>query len=90
MTENSTAAIWNRVVNPDSGDLAREAAESFLKFHLPEADCARLDELAAKAQDGTLTPTEELELSNYRAVGRVLELIKSKARQSLKFSGGAI
>jgi hypothetical protein len=90
ITENSAAGIWNRVVDPDSGDLDREAAKSFLKLRLAESDRVRMDELADKARDGTLPPTEETELSNYRHVGRVLELIKPKARQSLKSFGAPL
>jgi hypothetical protein len=82
--DSSEAAIWNRVVNPDAGDLDREAAESLLRIRLPEADCQRVTELAEKARQGNLAPDEETELTNYRHVGRLLELIKSKARQSLK------
>ena len=85
--ENSEAAIWNRVVNPEAGDLDRVAAESLLRIRLPEADCGRVNELAEKARQGILTPAEETELDNYRHVGRLLELIKSKARQSLRHFG---
>ena len=82
--ENTEAAIWNRVVDPDASDLSRDAAESLLRIHLPDADCRRVNELAEKARQGTLTTTEGTELENYRHVGRLLELLKSKARQSLK------
>jgi hypothetical protein len=82
--ENSEAAIWNRVVNPDAGDLDREAAESLLRIRLPDADCSRVNQLAEKARQGILTSAEETEMDNYRHVGRLLELLKSKARQSLK------
>ena len=87
IAENSEAAIWNRVVDPKTGDLSREAAESFLRICLPEVDRQRVDDLAEKARQGTLTSAEDAELENYRHVGRLLELLKSKARQSLKRSG---
>jgi len=50
------------------------------------ADLERANELAAKARAGTLSPTEEREMEDYRAVGTALELLKSKARLSLKRS----
>ena len=83
MVENSEAAIWNRAVDPDAADLSREAAESLLRIRLRDDDCQRVDALAEKARQGTLTSAEEAELENYRHVGRLLELLKSKARQSL-------
>jgi hypothetical protein len=88
IAENSEAAIWERVVNPEAGDLAREAAESLLRIQLPEPDRQRVNELAERARLGTLTALEQGELANYRHVGRLLELLKSKARQSLKDVGG--
>jgi uncharacterized protein YnzC (UPF0291/DUF896 family) len=43
-----------------------------------------MHELAGKAQDGTLTGAEAAELESYRRVGRLLDLMRSKARRSLK------
>ncbi len=85
--ENTEAAIWNRVVDPDASNLSREAAESWLRICLPDPDRERVNVLADKAREGTLTATEEAELENYRHVGRLMELLKSKARQSLKRFG---
>lgn len=67
-------AIWERVVNPEAGDLAREAAECLLRIQLPEPDRQRVNELAEKARLETLTAEEQRELANYRHVGRLLEL----------------
>jgi uncharacterized protein YnzC (UPF0291/DUF896 family) len=85
--KNTEAAIWNRVVSPDSGDLDEKAAESILRMRLPGEDLDRVNQLAEKAREGRLTIVEESELENYRRVGRLLELLKSKARQSLKRAG---
>lgn len=49
-----------------------------------DQECAR--ELAAKARDGSLALEEQAELDNYCGVGRLLELMKSKARLSLQNS----
>jgi hypothetical protein len=40
--------------------------------------------LASKARQGSLNVRQEAELENYRQVGRLLELLQSKARLSLK------
>ena len=81
---NSEAAILSRTIRPEQGDLSADAAKSFLSLSLPDSDQRRAQDLSAKASDGALTQPEELELDNYRAVGRLLELMKSKARLSLQ------
>ena len=81
---NSEAAILSRAFQPEKGDLSPEAAKSLLNVKISEGDQTRAHELAAKAREGSLTPSDEAELNNYRDVGRLLELLKSKARLSLK------
>ena len=46
-----------------------------------------MDELAAKARAGELTADEEIEIENYRQVGCLIELLKSKSRQFLRGNG---
>jgi hypothetical protein len=84
--EMSEAAILSRIIRPDTGKWSREAAESILEFDFPPADVRRMNSLAAKARQGTLSQKEETQLENYRGVGRLLELLQSKARLSLKRS----
>ena len=83
-TETSEFDILSRVIRPDNGTWSREAAESLLEFGFPPADLRRMNALAAKARQGTLSAREEAQLENYRIVGRLLELLQSKARLSLK------
>ena len=85
----SEAAILSRVVRPESGTWSKDAAESILEFDFPPADVRRMNALAAKARRGALSAAEEGELENYRGVGRLLELLQSKARLSLKRSQAA-
>ena len=40
-----------------------------------------MKDLAEMAQAGSLSPQEEGELKNYRHVGRLLEIMKSRARR---------
>ena len=87
--EKTEAAILSRVVSPENGDLSRDAARSILQITFPHSDRERMNELAEKARDGTLGNDEETELENYRHVGRLLEILKSKARLSLKTMGEA-
>ena len=80
----SEAEIWSRTIEPESGSLSPEAARALLELNLSAADCERVNELSAKEQEGALTSAEGRELDNYLNVGRTLELMKAKARLSLR------
>lgn len=84
MPANSEGAIWMRLIQPERDDLSPDAARSILKIRFTDQDKARMHELAVKAQDGTLTESEQAEIDNYCRVGRLLDLMHSKARHSLK------
>ncbi len=87
MNTNSTiseASIFSRVFRVDNGNWTKEMAESILAVRFPEEDIQRMNNLAQKAREGTLNQLEVKELDNYRHIGRLLELMKSKARLSLK------
>ncbi len=81
---NGEAAILGRLIRPERADLSFEAARSILKLEFEDQDRARMHELATRAQTGTLTGAEEAELESYRRVGRLLDMMRSKARRSLK------
>jgi hypothetical protein len=85
-TDTSEIAILSRVFRPERGSWSKAAAESVLDFDFPPADVRRMNALAAKARQGTLSASEAEQLDNYRDVGRLLELLQSKARLSLKRS----
>jgi hypothetical protein len=83
----SEVAIWSRLLQPDSGTLSPEAARAILKLDFTEEDRARLHELSTRGQSGSLSAAEETELTTYCRVGRLLDLMRSKARRSLAISG---
>jgi hypothetical protein len=80
----SEADILSRVIRADQGTWSKAAAEAVLQFAFPSGDVQRMNALAAKAREGCLSSGEEAELENYRHAGRLLELLQSKARLSLK------
>jgi hypothetical protein len=84
LTKTSEASILSRVIRPEIGAWSKEAAESLLEFDFPAADVKRMNMLAAKARRGVLSRAEANELDHYRNVGRLLELLQSKARRSLR------
>ena len=80
---NTASAIWRRVL-PDLGPLNPEIAQFVLDLHFPKADLVRINQLSAKAREGSLSPEESAELDEYIHVGDVLALWQSKARIALK------
>ncbi len=81
---NTEAELLRRVVDPQRAGWSAEAAQSILALSFSQADLNRATELAEKAGTGELTPEEHREMAGYRHVGRFLELVKSRARLSLK------
>lgn len=78
------AAILNRVVAPEKGNLDKKAAETFLLFRFPDLDRARMEQLAEAARAGVLTDLERSEIDGYERIGHLISLLKSKARASLR------
>ena len=83
MLESSEAAIFDRAFRPDVGGWQRAAAEAILGVGFDQSDRERMVALLDKAGAGELLPEVASALENYRHVGRLLELMKSKARRSL-------
>lgn len=80
----SEAALWGRLLDPVKADLSPEAAQYILNLKFPQSDIDRMQVLAEKAREGSLTVEDHIEMDNYERVGHVLSLMKSKARKSLK------
>ncbi len=58
-----------------------------LKLDFDPTDRDRMHELAARGQEGSLSKAEEEELDSYRRIGYFVDLMRSKARLSLKQHG---
>ena len=82
MAGDVALSILRRLI--EAGDLAPGAAEAVLRLRLPDQDQARIDELAAKSNQGTLSGEEADEYNGYIAAADLLSLWKSKARLALK------
>jgi hypothetical protein len=78
------AAILQRVIRPDLGDMSPEAAREILKLGFQESDHARMAELSDRAQDGTLSKDEQDELDGHINISHFIAFVQSKARMSLK------
>ncbi len=88
ISPNQTAtAIWGRILKPDQPTLPPELARVILDLDFDPQDHGRVDQLSAKAREGTLTEVERAELEEYVRVNQELTILQSKARLSLKRAG---
>lgn len=78
------ADVLERVFDLSGHGMTRTLAESILALDFPEGDAARVEELNARANEGTLTEEEEAELEAYVNIGDLLAYWQSKARQTLQ------
>lgn len=84
MVGDTIVSILQRLIDAGQGSLSPEAARSILQIRFNDADQARVSELAARSNGGTLSAEEAAEYDSYLAADDVLSLWQSKARRSLK------
>jgi uncharacterized protein YnzC (UPF0291/DUF896 family) len=75
--------ILKDVVAPDEPDLSPESARAILQLRFRQRAIDRMNELAEKNRQGSLTDAERGELDRYLRVGNFINLIQAKARNSL-------
>jgi len=86
-TTSHEGTILRRVFRPEQGDLPAAAAQWLLTVDFAREDHSRMAVLLEKAREGALTADEDAELEDYGDVGRMLELLKAKAKVTLRQSG---
>ena len=84
LNATSETAIFERIVLPNDPGLGEQAAHSILAMQFGPEDRKRMQVLADKAKQGTLSPDEDQEVENYERVGHYLAILHSKARVALK------
>ena len=84
---NNGVAILSRVLEPESVPMTPDAARTLMSFKFSVRDERRMNRLAAKARQGTLTPAEQAEAEQYNLVSHMLALLQAKARGVLPQAG---
>jgi uncharacterized protein YnzC (UPF0291/DUF896 family) len=74
---------------PDPNRVSHEQIRYLLEIRFPQADLDRVNELSAKAREGSLTAQEKAELDQYVHVGHLLSILKAKVRSRLKDTTGS-
>jgi hypothetical protein len=77
------ADILERVVMSDRSGMSPESARAILDLRFDPGAITRMNELADKNRQGTLTDDERQEMERYVRVGNFLNLMQAKARLAL-------
>jgi hypothetical protein len=80
----SEVTIWEQIMRPNGEVMSRDTAERILEFSFSVKEKERMKQLLARAKDGTISPAEELEISEFERVGNLLSILKAKARRIVK------
>jgi hypothetical protein len=83
-SKNSEIAIFVRLVTAEMGDTSPELAQFILALGFDDEAEARMRELTAKSQRGSLSSEGQAEIRNFVNAVRSLALLHSKARESLE------
>lgn len=82
-TSTQAAHFLNRVLDPLTSSLNREAARSILEVRIDPEIQARVALLAKRANEGELTPEEHDEYLSYIEAADLLAIFKLKAKRHL-------
>jgi hypothetical protein len=83
VVENTEAAILERLIEAPQRELSPEVARYILALDFHSVDHQRIEELAQRAQSGSLCADERSEVENYRRVSHILARMQSRARRVL-------
>ena len=77
------AEVLNQLVTAEQPGFSPEAARAILSLRFSPAAVSRMNELAEKNQQGTLSETDRGALATYLRVGQFLNVVQAKARVCL-------
>ena len=80
----SAGTVLETILNPLTDCLSPEAAEKIVQYKVDSQTQSRVDELAAKAQSGSLTHEETNEYRELIEAFDLVAILKSRARMVLK------
>lgn len=83
----ATASAIDRFLDPVTACLTPQVAERIAGVRLDPELLSRIEHLAQKANEGTLTAEEDDEYKDYVEGGDMLALLQAKARRFLKQHG---
>ena len=82
--------VWSGVIQPDRCDMPEPSAKAVLEWSFNDDAKCRMEELADRNGEGTITDAERQELEAFVNVGQVIAILQAKARLSLQQSEGSM
>jgi hypothetical protein len=80
---SASDAIFDRLLEPLTGYLTPEGARKLVEWRADAQTQQRVEQLAEKCNEGTLTPAEEDEYDAYIAAANFIAILQAKARARL-------
>jgi len=80
MRKNGNLLLLNRILEPVSSSLNKEAAQRILALKADPRTQSRVSRLADKNTEGELSPAERHEYEMYLMVNHFMAVLKAKAR----------
>ena len=84
-----TATYLDRMLEPVSDCLTPEVARRLVQMRADPEFQARIDDLADRCTEGSLTAEEKLEYETYVRAGNLIAILQGKARKLLGTLGRA-
>ena len=81
--ELPAVAAWDHVMHFEES-ISPTAARALLKVKFTPPDMERMQDLAAKARQGKLSMSEEIEIDTFERLGCLLDILHSKSLHVLK------
>lgn len=81
MEPTNQHAIIGEILEPFTDCLTPESARQFANLKVKPSVQARIDELAAKANEGELSDAEQQEYETFVQVGNIFALLKARAKK---------
>ena len=80
MKKNGNGLLLDRMLEPISASLNKEAARKIISFKADRKVLARVNKLADKCTEGELTPEERQEYEMYLMANHLVAILQAKAR----------
>ena len=80
MQHGGTMAVLDEILAPVAHAFSREVAQALVNLRAGEAAQARIADLAAKCNEGLLTPAEKADYESFVQAVDVISVLQGKAR----------